>query len=83
MNKARRKILGKNADEIQKIITSLNQIKDSVDDVGVEEQDAMDNMPENLQMSYRYSEMEEAVDAITDAVAGLEEVIDKLMEAIG
>ena len=42
----------------------------------------MDNVPENLQDSERYSNMEACVEALSDAVYNLEEAMDLIKEAI-
>ena len=72
MNKARRK-------EIQKIIKDIENL---VHSILSEEQVAFDNMPENLQGSYRGQEsedaqgsLESAIDAIEEAIACLDEII--------
>lgn len=72
MNKARRK-------EIQKIIKDIENL---VHSILSEEQVAFDNMPENLQGSYRGQEsedaqgsLESAIDALEEAIACLEEII--------
>ena len=72
MNKARRK-------EIQKIIKGIENL---VHSILSEEQVAFDNMPENLQGSYRGQEsedaqgsLESAIDALEEAIACLEEII--------
>ena len=72
MNKARRK-------EIQKIIKDIENL---VHSILSEEQDAFDNMPENLQSSWRGTEsedaqgsLESAIDALEEAIACLEEII--------
>lgn len=46
-----------------------------------EEEDALDNMPENLQGSERYEKMEVAVDLLNDASEGIDAVIEKINEA--
>ena len=72
MNKARRK-------EIQKIIKDIENL---VHSILSEEQVVFDNMPENLQGSYRGQESEDAqgslepaIDALEEAIACLEEII--------
>ena len=71
MNKARRK-------EIQKIIKDIENL---VHSILSEEQVAFDNMPENLQGSWRGTEsedaqgnLESAIDALEEAIACLEEI---------
>ena len=72
MNKARRK-------EIQKVILDIETLVQSI--LG-EEQDAFDNMPENLQGSEKYEKADEACDNLSEAVDNLEEVISSIEAAI-
>ena len=93
MNKVRRK-------KIQRVIDML-EMGDGVahalailEDVLYAEEDAYDNIPENLQGSWRAMDSEEAIDALNDAIelltdiqsidsADEDEVEDKIQEAIG
>ena len=75
MNKARRAVLNK-------IINALTELKDELESIKEDEQDAMDNLPESLQDSDRYSAMEEAVDNMDSAFDGIEDVIDYLESAM-
>ena len=61
MNKARRK-------EIQKIIKDIENL---VHSILSEEQVAFDNMPENLQGSYRGQESEDAQGSLESAIDAL------------
>lgn len=70
MNKARRK-------EIQKIIKDIENL---VHSILSEEQEAFDNMPENLQGSYRGQESEDAQGSLESAIDALEEAISCLEE---
>ena len=72
MNKARRK-------EIQKIIKDIENL---VHSILSEEQVAFDNMPENLQGSYRGQESEDAQGSLESAIDALEEAIVCLDEII-
>lgn len=90
MNKARRK-------QIEKIITMLEHAKEKiegihedVENVQSEEQEAFDNIPENMQGSERYEVAEAAVDALDSAEGGFDEatdaiesIIEYLTEAMG
>ena len=71
MNKQRRSKL---TEAIGHIDSALQIISDVRDD----EQDALDNMPENLQSSDRYSEIENAVDTMDEAIDELENISDRL-----
>lgn len=72
MNKTRRK-------EIQKIIKDIENL---VHNILSEEQEAFDNMPENLQGSYRGQESEDAQGSLESAIDALEEAIACLDEII-
>ena len=74
MNKKRRESIAKAVE----ILTTAFQMVESIRD---EEQDCLDNMPENLESSYRYEKMENAVDRLDDAVSSIEEARDALEEA--
>lgn len=45
------------------------------------EEDALDNMPENLQGSERYEKIEAAVDLLNDASECIDAAIEKINEA--
>lgn len=75
MNKQRRKQVRETLGELRNCVDALETIKD-------EEEDALSNYPENLQTSDRYTESEEAVDALTEAVDSINEVIDSLENII-
>ena len=57
-------------DELEDIIFDLEEIRD-------EEEEAFDNMPENLQGSWRGSESEEAIDNMDSAIEALEDACDE------
>ena len=46
-----------------------------------QEEDALDNMPENLQGSERYEKIEAAVDLLNAASEGIDSAIEKINEA--
>lgn len=46
-----------------------------------QEEDALDNMPENLQGSERYEKTEAAVDLLNDASEYIDSAIEKINEA--
>lgn len=75
MNTGRRKKLTVAIDHLREASNIVDQIKD-------EEQDSLDNMPENLQESERYSNMEEAVDALDDALVSINEAFEHVEDAM-
>ena len=66
MNKARRKRLGEAFEKI-------GEIKDILDEVRDEEQDAYDNLPESFQNSERGEEMQNYIEMIDEAYGYLED----------
>lgn len=93
MNKARRKKIQKAIDMLE-MGDGIGQVLAILEDVLYDEEDAYDNIPENLQGSWRAMESEEAIDALNDAIdlltdlqssegADEDEKEDKVLEAIG
>ena len=81
MNKSRRKelyavanklLLLKQADD-DNIETELDVIKSELDMILYDEESSMDNIPENLQNSYRYQVAEEACNNIENAIDALDD----------
>lgn len=60
----------------------LTKTKEKIESVLDEEQNAFDNMPENLQGSLRGTESEEAIDVLEECSDYLEKIINKLYEII-
>jgi len=82
MNKARRKRIASVISTLENIIDYdlIEPAKDELEDILYEEEDAYDNMPENLQYSIRGEESSDAIDSLQEAVDALEEAIDTLNE---
>lgn len=82
MNKSRRKRIAVAIRDLEKTIKHnfidnyIDFIKDEIEDILWEENDAYDNMPESLQYSVRGEESSEAIDNLQEAVDLLEEAID-------
>ena len=74
MNKSRRK-------QIAEVLEALNTLRDTVEAIQNEEQEAFDNIPESLEGTDRYDQAEEAVSNIDDALSSLEDAIDSLENA--
>jgi hypothetical protein len=66
MNSIRRK-------QLEDLIPKIEALKTSLENILSDEQDAFDNMPENLQNSTRYEMAAEACDNLCDAVDLLDE----------
>ena len=60
----------------------LERAKGIVGTVRNREQDCLDNIPENLEGSERYSTMESAIDSLDDAIDKIEEAQDSIDEAM-
>lgn len=75
MNKRRR-------DELGKAIKSIETIKEVIERIKSEEEDAADNIPENLQGGIAYEAAMSAVDCLCDAVESLDNAIEYVNEAV-
>ena len=75
MNKTRRK-------EIEKAIGALEEIKENIEGLQEEEQEAFDNMPEGLQDSERGEAVQENADQLDEAATYIGDAIDLLQEVI-
>lgn len=76
MNKARRK-------QLEDLIEQLSGIKDGIEAVLEEEQEAFDNLPEGIQASERGEAMQENIDNLQTAADSLEsEVMDYIQGVI-
>ena len=61
----------------------LSELRDMIDMVLSEEQEAYDNLPESLQESERGEAMQAAIDAMESAMDSCEEAEESLEEAQG
>ena len=68
MNKERKQ-------RFQNVISSLEEAKDELTDIQAEEMDALDALPEGLQMSSRGDKMQEWIDFIDDTISSIDAVI--------
>ena len=75
MNKERRK-------RLSNVIEQLEILRDEVNDVCSEEDDAFENLPEGIQDSERGETMQTAIEALESAADWFEEVIHSVQEAI-
>ena len=74
MNNKRRELL-------KSAIILLDRASSIVNNALDQEQDCLDNMPENLQMSERYENMEAAVDCLEEAASHLDDARSRIAEA--
>ena len=82
MNKARRKRIASVIETLENITgyDLIETTKDEIENILWEEDDAYNNMPENLQYSMRGEESSDAIDSLQEAVDALEEAINALNE---
>ena len=74
MNNTRRKL-------IQGIIDKLEDLREDIEALKDEEQEAFDNLPEGIQASERGEAMEHAAYSLEEAYDNMDSVIDALTEA--
>ena len=67
---------------LSRSIDRINEAKNLIDDVSIEEEMAMENMPENLQETERYTSMEENVENLQSSSDLLDEVLEYIEEII-
>ena len=75
MNKARRKA-------IEEIIDQLGMLKEQIESVSEEEQEAFDNLPESIQYSERGDTMGEYITDLDDAASSIDDVMSTLQDII-
>ena len=75
MNKERRK-------RIADLCERIDVIKNELEEVMNEEQDARDNFPDNLQDSEKAEKMDDAIGSIEYAMGDLESAIENLEQAV-
>lgn len=75
MNANRRKRLNNIAMDLRETVGIIN-------DIGGEEQEAFDNMPEQLQVSERGERMEEIIDELEDISNSLDDIVTSIEDII-
>ncbi len=75
MNKTRRKW-------IVNLVQRLYDVQSEVDSIAEEEQEAYDNLPDNLNDTDRANDMYENVDDLQDISNDIEDIIDRLNEVL-
>ena len=75
MNKDRRK-------RLRLIVDQGNQLLEDLRAIQEEEQDALDNIPESLQGTDRYTDMETAAELLEEAADNLEDLISRCLEEL-
>lgn len=69
-------------EELDDIFSGLESIRDEIEWLRDEEQDAFDNIPENLQYSYSAGLMEENIEYLDCAINSIEEGLNSLDENV-
>lgn len=69
-------------EKLKRAISKLGQSAEEISNIIDEEQDCLDNIPENLQASDRYENMEMVIDLLEDSVSSVESALEKIEEAI-
>lgn len=82
MNKERRKKLDILGIKMENIVKEIEDIKNQLNDVLVDEENAFDSMPEGLQVSERGMNSEESIDLMYDIKDKLEQCIDNINDII-
>lgn len=75
MNKERK-------ERFQTVISSLDEAKDELTEIQSEEMDALDALPEGLQMSSRGEKMQGWIDFIDDVLSDIDYIVDKIESEI-
>jgi Asp-tRNA(Asn)/Glu-tRNA(Gln) amidotransferase C subunit len=71
MNKSQRQ-------ELENIASQLEEIRERLEEIAEVEMDKVNNAPENLSDSDRYTQMEEYADTLNDASSDLDDIIDSI-----
>lgn len=74
MNRIRRK-------ELQDILDQMAQLRDRLESVMDEEQEAYDNLPESIQDGEQGERMSNAIDCMDTALSSMEEIEEALTDA--
>lgn len=75
MNKDRRK-------RLKTIVDQGNQLLEDLRAIQEEEQNALDNIPESLQGTDRYADMETAAELLEEATDSLDDLISRILEEL-
>lgn len=67
--------------QLQQITAQLEEIREQIETLVSEEEEALDAMPESLQASNCGARMEEIVDQPNEAASGIEDAVAVLNEA--
>lgn len=68
---------------MREAVYHLNKAQEIVESAVDQEDDALANMPDNLQATERYEKMENAIDKLNDASEKIDEARECIEEAMG
>lgn len=69
-------------DRLKSVLTSLENAQNTLEAVTDQEEDALDNIPENLMDSEMYDKIDEAVENLNAAQDKLQETIESIERAM-
>ena len=72
----------KRRSRLREVRSMFEKAKDIVTEVLDEERDVLDNVPENLQSGWKYTQMETDCDNLDDVVDGIDNVLMTLEEVV-
>ena len=72
----------KKREKLREVVSNLDRIAIIVESVYDNEEDCLSNYPENLQETEQYEKMEDAVDALWEALCNIEDAKDGIESAI-
>jgi predicted RNase H-like nuclease (RuvC/YqgF family) len=83
MNKQRRKELAAIIADFENLTQTIDHLRERIEAVKDEEQDAFDNLPESLQEGERGQQMQTAIDAMDNAISDLETIdVDSITSSL-
>lgn len=83
MNRDRRKALKVILGQMEELTSKIEEVKEALQGVIDEEEEALGNLPENIQESERGEQMQEYIDAMEEVMEALDELdMDDLHEKI-
>ena len=63
-------------------LSIIGKAQSIIEDVKYEEEDSLANMPENLELSDRYIDMEDNVESMDSVLSNLEEATNEILSTI-
>ena len=68
---------------LMEALDKLRKARDIVDRIADEEQESLDNTPENLQLTDRWADMEEALDLLREAIDSMDDAESNISQVAG